>query len=72
MNATTLTPKVAAALRLARLERCPEIKPFRAGDEDLICGNCSFGVFRISDGTWRHSQNEIRAMRAMAVDRWPR
>lgn len=71
MSAITHNPAIAAAYRLARLEKCPAIQPFQAGDEDLVCANCGFGIFRIADG-WRHSQNEIRAMRAMVVDGWPR
>ena len=59
-----------AAIRLDRLYDCRGIAPRQAGDEAIICGNCGFEVYPIG-GTWRHSEAEIRAMRALATD-WPR
>jgi hypothetical protein len=62
-----------AAIRIARLERCKRIKPYRANDEELVCANDGFEIYRADDGTWRHSSAEIATMRALASEgSWPK
>ena len=74
MTATATTPGTAEAARghLDSLARCRQIRPFQAGDEDLLCGGCGFHLV-FAHGHWEHDQAEIRACREAAGEgQWPR
>ena len=72
MIATT-TPETArnAAYMLDRLARCTQVRPFRAGDEELVCGSCGFGLVP-AHGHLEHDPAQIAALRALAPVGWPR
>lgn len=71
MTAATTDRKYALA-KLEDLARCERIRPFQAGDEDLVCGNDLIGLYATRGG-FIHDQQEIARLRDKALEEvWPR
>ena len=66
------SPAAAAArAHLARLDRCGQVRPFQAGDDDLLCASDGFHIVW-NRGHWEHDPEEIRACREAAAEGvWP-
>jgi len=62
MDTATRNLAVMAQMRLDRLARPHDIRPFQAGDEDLVCGRCGFAL---EHGA--HSEAEIVRMRELVA-----
>lgn len=57
-----------AAYKLERLSRCTSIRPYRPGDDELVCAWDGIGL--VGD-PFRHDPEEIRLLRSMAEPTWP-
>lgn len=69
LETVTRNPAVA---KLESLDRCRGIRPFRAGDELLLCGNDMIPILESRTG-WVHDPETLRRLRASAIDlSWPR
>lgn len=66
-----MTTATYAADKLRQLARCRVIRPFQAGDEDLVCGNDMIALVSTGRGL-AHDPREINRLRAATNDgRWP-
>jgi hypothetical protein len=61
-DSATRNLAVMAQMRLDKLARPHDIRPFQAGDEDRVCGRCGFAL----EGG-QHSADEIARMRELVA-----
>lgn len=59
---------IYARRKLEKLAACDGIKPQRAGDELVVCLN---DQVELRGNPYRHSVDEIRALRELAGPGWP-